>query len=72
MGNNETFIKFINNFGPETMSYYDQIKKSGWKFGGIYTIVRPVLVVVDPDYIRDILTKVRDLQTFIYQKIHLK
>lgn len=40
------------------MSYYEKIKEKSWKFAGIYTIIRPVLVILDPDYIKDILAQV--------------
>lgn len=59
LGNKEKFWELSRSFSLETMSYYDKIKEKSWKFAGLYTIVRPVLVIVDPDYIRDVLSQVR-------------
>lgn len=61
LGNSDTFLKISKTFALEVMAYYDNIKSRGWKFGGVYTVLRPVLVLVDPDYIRDILTQVKFL-----------
>ncbi|KAJ8964150.1 hypothetical protein NQ314_005091 [Rhamnusium bicolor] len=57
-GNSPKLVTKSATFGLENIKYYEEVKKRGLKFGGIYTITRPVLVVIDPDYIRDILSKV--------------
>lgn len=57
-GNRENIWELSRTFSLETMSYYDKIQEKSWKFAGIYTILRPVLVILDPDYIRDILAQV--------------
>ncbi|KAJ8964153.1 hypothetical protein NQ314_005094 [Rhamnusium bicolor] len=57
LGNSPKLITKSITFGLENIKYYEEAKKRGLKFAGIYTITRPVLVVIDPDYIRDILTK---------------
>ncbi|KAJ8911312.1 hypothetical protein NQ315_017007 [Exocentrus adspersus] len=57
LGNSVRFVTKSPGFGIETKIFYKDLKRKGHKFGGIYTITNPVLVVVDPDYIRDILTK---------------
>lgn len=62
LGNSTRLINKASAIGTDSKIYYDQLKKQGHKFGGIYTIVRPVLVVVDPDYVRDILQN--DFQYF--------
>lgn len=48
--------------GAETKELYDKTRANGWKFAGIYTYIRPSLLVVDPDIIKDILQK--DFQYF--------
>lgn len=61
LGNTRTFLNFSKVLGMETISFYDEIKKKNLKFAGVYTVTRPLLVVTDPDYIRDILAKVGSL-----------
>ncbi|KAJ8981930.1 hypothetical protein NQ317_002101, partial [Molorchus minor] len=57
MGNSpELFSKTIF-VALETVRYYEKIKAMGSKLAGVYFITSPVLVVIDPDYIRDILSK---------------
>ncbi|KAJ8957944.1 hypothetical protein NQ318_001943 [Aromia moschata] len=63
LGNSTSFLTKTSNFTLETYRFYNEIKKRGLKFAGIYTVTRPVLVVIDPDYIRDILSK--DFQYFV-------
>ncbi|KAG5873359.1 hypothetical protein JTB14_000487 [Gonioctena quinquepunctata] len=62
-GNSPSLFTKTSVFAVETMDFYTQIKKNGWKFGGVYTMTRPVLVVVDPEYMKDILVK--DFHHFI-------
>lgn len=57
-GNNDKVFKLVKNLSYETTPLYDEIKKRSWKFGGVYIISRPVLILVDPDIIGDILTRV--------------
>lgn len=57
-GNSAKLLKFIKTLGLETSAFYKAIKSRSWKFGGVYLVSRPVLIVVDPDIIGDILTKV--------------
>lgn len=54
-------LKVSKNFGVEILEYYDEMKERRLKFAGIFSGLRPVLVVNDPDYIKDILVKVRVL-----------
>ncbi|KAJ8911313.1 hypothetical protein NQ315_017008 [Exocentrus adspersus] len=57
LGNSVRLVNRSSGFGIETKIFYKDLKRKGHKFGGIYTITNPVLVVVDPEYIQDILTK---------------
>ncbi|KAG5880070.1 hypothetical protein JTB14_034701 [Gonioctena quinquepunctata] len=56
-GNN---LRFFAPFpGPhlESWDYYKEIRNKGYKFAGIYSVVRPILIVADPKIIKDILVK---------------
>ncbi|KAG5873358.1 hypothetical protein JTB14_000486 [Gonioctena quinquepunctata] len=50
------------------MDFYTEFKKRGWKFGGIYITTRPVLIVADPEYIKDIMVK--DFHHFIDRGVY--
>ncbi|XP_018569725.1 cytochrome P450 6a2-like isoform X2 [Anoplophora glabripennis] len=63
LGNSPYLFTSTMGFGLDTVKYYDEMKKKGYKFGGIYTITSPALVLVNPDYVRDVLTK--DFHYFI-------
>ncbi|XP_063929697.1 cytochrome P450 6a2-like [Zophobas morio] len=62
LGNTNTFLPQGFSIGPITKTFYDELKREGHKFGGVYLVTVPNLVVVDPDYVRDILSK--DFQYF--------
>lgn len=57
-GNSKSLMRVTVTFNFHTMTYYDEIKKMRWKFGGIYDIMRPLLIVIDPETIGDILARV--------------
>nr|AEL88549.1 cytochrome P450 CYP6DG1v1 [Dendroctonus rhizophagus] len=57
LGNDEYFFTKSATFAGEAKSWYDQLKARGHKFGGAWSFYRKVLVLVDPDYIRDVLTR---------------
>nr|WCC58090.1 cytochrome P450 [Pharsalia antennata] len=63
LGNSPYLFTSSLGFGLDTVKYYDEMKKKGFKFGGIYTITSPALVLVHPDYVRDVLSK--DFHYFI-------
>ncbi|KAI2473921.1 probable cytochrome P450 6a13 isoform X3 [Diabrotica virgifera virgifera] len=44
-------------------SCYKKMREQGWKVGGFFTIARPTLLVLDPEYVRDILVK--DFSNFV-------
>lgn len=62
LGNNDCIAIEATSYGIETMDWYNEIKKRGLKFGGAWSWAKPVLVLTDPDYIRDVLLK--DFQYF--------
>nr|AFI45036.1 cytochrome P450 CYP6DG1 [Dendroctonus ponderosae] len=57
LGNDEYFFTKSATFAGEAKSWYDQLKAGGHKFGGVWSFSRKALVLVDPDYIRDVLTQ---------------
>lgn len=57
-GNSTSLVKVTVTFNLHTMTYYDEIKKRSWKFGGVYDIMRPLLIINDPELIGDILARV--------------
>ncbi|XP_063929826.1 cytochrome P450 6a2-like [Zophobas morio] len=63
LGNSKVLFPKGFTLGPITKIYYDYLKQRGHKFGGIYLISEPNLVIVDPDYVKDILSK--DFQYFV-------
>lgn len=62
LGNNDCIAIEATSYGIETMDWYNEIKRRGLKFGGAWSWAKPVLVLTDPDYIRDVLVK--DFQHF--------
>ncbi|CAG9834257.1 unnamed protein product [Diabrotica balteata] len=38
-------------------SCYTKMREKGWKIGGFFTIARPTLLILDPEYVRDVLVK---------------
>lgn len=57
-GNNPTLIRKSLTFAGEARKWYEELKSKGHKFGGVWSFSTKVLVLVDPDYIKDILTQV--------------
>jgi len=57
------------SYGGEVKIWYDKLKEKGYKFGGVWMFAKPVLVLVDPDYIKDVLTK--DFNYFIDRDIYV-
>ncbi|XP_057666389.1 probable cytochrome P450 6a13 isoform X1 [Diorhabda carinulata] len=54
--------------GAVTKRYYDAFKKMGCKFGGVYIGLDPYLVIMDPNYAKDILVK--DFQYFVDRNLY--
>jgi cytochrome P450 family 6 len=50
-------------FGVTMARVYSEMKRNGWKHGGGYVFLSPMYVLVDLNYIKDILTK--DFHCFI-------
>lgn len=57
-GNNPTLLLKSLTFAGEARKWYEELKRKGQKFGGVWSFSRKVLVLVDPDYIKDILVQV--------------
>lgn len=62
LGNNNSVGLGSFSYGIETLGWYWELKKRGLKFGGVWNWANPTLVLVDPDYAKDILIK--DFQYF--------
>lgn len=56
------YILQKRSVGQQVAYLYNEFKKSGKKYGGIYMLANPVLLAVDPEMIRCILSK--DFQNF--------
>ncbi|XP_056634040.1 probable cytochrome P450 6a20 isoform X2 [Diorhabda sublineata] len=57
------------SLGAITKRYYDEFKKMGCKFGGVYIGLDPYLVIVDPSYAKDVLTE--DFQYFVDRGLYI-
>lgn len=55
-GSADFFVSNLN-FGAITSDFYREFKRRGCKYGGIYAGPSPKLVLVDPQIIKQILTK---------------
>ncbi|KAL1492263.1 hypothetical protein ABEB36_012738 [Hypothenemus hampei] len=62
-GNANYFIPRDATYAGEAKYWFDEFRKRGYKFGGVWSGNRPVLVLTDPEYIKDIITK--DFHHFI-------
>ncbi|KAF7267268.1 hypothetical protein GWI33_019501 [Rhynchophorus ferrugineus] len=56
-GNNNSFGTGAFSYGIESLDWYREIKKRGLKYGGAWSWDNPLLVIVDPEYIKTILVK---------------
>lgn len=68
LGNINYWIAKGISIGTPTKPWYEELKRQGHKFGGVYTVLRPHLVIVDPGYVKDILTA--DFQHFVNRGIY--
>lgn len=57
------------SLGAVTKRYYDEFKKMGCKFGGVYIGLDPYLVIADPSFAKDVLTT--DFQYFVDRALYL-
>ncbi|CAG9764242.1 unnamed protein product [Ceutorhynchus assimilis] len=67
-GNNLYLFPLASTFAGESKVWYDQLKAKGHKFGGVWSYSRKVLVLVDPGYIKDILSL--DFNHFIDRDVY--
>ncbi|XP_063929830.1 cytochrome P450 6a8-like [Zophobas morio] len=63
LGNTNILLPKGLSVGTLSQKFYTEFKKRGEKFGGVYLVTEPNLVVVDPEYVKDILCK--DFQYFV-------
>lgn len=56
-GNIDNVITRKRNFGTIIKDLHDELKAKGAKFGGFYRMTRPCFLPIDPEIIRNILTK---------------
>ena len=54
-GNYPDFFKSKENLGMETAQLYAQMKKKGWKHGGIYILTFPIYMFVHLDYLKNVV-----------------
>ncbi|XP_063926337.1 probable cytochrome P450 6a14 [Zophobas morio] len=54
-GNYPNFFKSKENLGMETAQLYAQMKKKGWKHGGIYILTFPIYMFVHLDYLKNVV-----------------
>ncbi|XP_066257293.1 probable cytochrome P450 6a13 [Euwallacea similis] len=63
LGNNDCIGFEAFSYGTETVEWYKELKKRGLKYGGAWSWAKPVLILTDPEYFRDVLLK--DFNSFI-------
>ncbi|XP_044261216.1 uncharacterized protein LOC123009155 [Tribolium madens] len=63
LGNGDTLLPEGFSVGMLSRKFYEELKKRGEKFGGVYLVTQPNLVLVDPEYVKDILAT--DFQYFV-------
>lgn len=68
-GNVENPFRADRTFGMVLKDFYDQFKCKGAKFGGIYFMNKPSFLPVDPDMVRNILSKDFRCECFIFRKM---
>lgn len=61
-GNGPNPFKIREPFYMIVKRYYDHFRSEGQKHGGIYMTTRPVYMTIDPDYVKNIMSK--DFQHF--------
>lgn len=61
-GNFQTSFQGKEHNSVTLKKIYEQVKQNGWKYAGVYFLIKPVITFTDLDLIRNILTK--DFQFF--------
>ncbi|KAJ3655229.1 hypothetical protein Zmor_014365 [Zophobas morio] len=67
-GNFVSPLKRKENLGLRFQDYYDCMKSKGWKHGGLFTGLTPMYLVIDLDYVKNIMTK--DFQHFVDRGVY--
>ncbi|EFA05730.1 probable cytochrome P450 6a23 [Tribolium castaneum] len=63
---NPFFMK--EKVGMTLARFYNDMKQRGWKYGGFYFGVSPICLIVDPDLIKNIVT--RDFEHFVDRGVY--
>lgn len=58
LGNNDCYGTEALSYGLETVDWYTEAKKKGYKIVGTWNYSNPVLLLVDLDTIKSVLVKV--------------
>lgn len=56
-GNFQDFVLQKCSFGENVRKLYNQLKKMGQKYGGLYLFSQPSLLITDPELLKNIMTK---------------
>ncbi|EFA12632.1 cytochrome P450 6a2 [Tribolium castaneum] len=54
---NSNLFRQKESGGIRMKNFYDEMKAQGWKHGGLYSILKPSYMVIDLDYLKNIMTK---------------
>ncbi|CAH1382463.1 hypothetical protein MTP99_006423 [Tenebrio molitor] len=68
-GNMEEVIRGKKFAGIRLKEIYNEMKSKGWRHGGIYTFTKPSSVILDLDYVRNIMTK--DFKYFMDRDVYV-
>jgi cytochrome P450 family 6 len=68
-GNMEEVIRGKKFAGIRLKEIYNEMKSKGWRHGGIYTFTKPSYVILDLDYVRNIMTK--DFKYFMDRDVYV-
>ncbi|XP_063930103.1 probable cytochrome P450 6a23 [Zophobas morio] len=56
-GNTSSPLRRKENSAIELAHFYEEMKSKGWKHGGLFSVLNPTYMVVDLDYLKNIMTK---------------
>ncbi|XP_044261525.1 probable cytochrome P450 6a23 [Tribolium madens] len=67
-GNLENLFTATSNIGVQVKHFYDEMRHNKWKHGGLFFLANPTYVVVDLEYVKNVLTK--DFQYFVDRGVY--
>lgn len=68
LGNNDCIGKEALTYGTEVTTWYNELKQKGHKLGGAWSWAKPVVILTDPEYIKDVFVK--DFQYFLDRDVY--